>query len=348
MGSNIKTGRGTRTGAGARAAAAVPDGGEIWGGAAADRLLATMSPAPPPPGRVSPLEQEVAKLQAIGLPRLDPYPEIGTLNRAWFADASTVVIDAVVAKDKRALDAMDELVREVYRAVVIARDDLPDAPDAADGRAELLRSCEHWAQLTANYVRSALDRVAPAAAATQVRGTARERFLQIVAAQPGINSRTIREVINHAKSGAATKVMDEGQLSRLGNSLRAEGLVTAERGPRGLAWELTPRGEELLSHLQKTPATVHTGLVVTAGDVDSSTVAKMIRDDPPPMLSVVRPRNTVVYRRMGRSESPADDTEVLETWLKELFDDEVTRPSRYFRTDDHCYEWVCVSERAIA
>ncbi|WP_305784738.1 hypothetical protein [Symbioplanes lichenis] len=257
------------------------------------------------------------------------------MTHAWFADTSAVVIDAVVARDKDALDALDDLVRRVHRAVLVALGEL-----APDGDRESLRACERWTQLTANYVRSALDRIAPSVTAARIRGGAAARFLEIVDARPGINSRTIGESINRAGPGAA-KPMDEGQLSRLGNGLRAQGLVLAERVHHGLAWELTPLGEEVLGHLQRTAASPRTGLVVTTAGVDRAELLRLVERDPPRLLTVMRRRDSVVYRRMGGSEGPADGKiDPVEHVASDLFDDYAAEPPRYFRSGSCHYERV--------
>ena len=283
---------------------------DLWGPEAAERLMTDLTSVPRPSTRQSPLEQEVFNLRRIGLDQPEPDAPLGDLDRGWFADVSLVVVDAVVARDKRALDALDDLIREVHRVVVGARRD-PSEPHDPPDRADQLRSCESWAQLTANYVRSALDRVAPAAAAVRMRGTYREQILRIVADQPGINSRTIRSLINAntpapQPAGRAPKLMDEGQLSRLGNSLRAEGYVFAERGARGLSWELTPRGEELLDHLSRGSegAGPHgNGMVITTGSVAPVAVAQMLREDLPPVVSFVRSNDVIKYRRAQRTNT---------------------------------------------
>jgi len=316
---------------------------DLWGPEAAERLMSEMTSVPRPPTHLSPLEQEVSNLRRIGLDQPEP-----DLDRGWFADVSLIVVDAVVARDKRALDALDDLIREVHRIVVGARRDTP-RPDDGPDRADQLRSCESWAQLTANYVRSALDRVAPAAAAVRMRGTYREQILRIVADQPGINSRTIRSLINANGTPPQAKLMDEGQLSRLGNSLRAEGYVFAERGPRGLSWELTPRGEELLDNLSRGAEAAgqhRNGMVITTGSVAPVAVAQMLREDMPPVVSFVRSNDVVKYRRAQRTNAPkpeaGDEQEIVEpvsidAVIKGLLDDHPGEAPTGFTVGERVY-----------
>jgi hypothetical protein len=285
---------------------------EIWGPRVAERLLSEMTGMPRPTTRRSPLEHEVAQLRDVMGEGDGPVP-LRELDRDWFAEAALILVDAVIARDKDALDALDRLLREVHGTVVNARREDPGS------EAERLRSCEDWTRLTANYVRSALDRVAPAAAAVRTRGTVREQFLRIVAAQPGVNSRTICSLINNADSATpssdgAPKPMDEGQLSRIGNALRAEGYVFAERGARGLSWELTPRGEELLEHLARSaepPGKRRSDMVVTTRSVSKVAVIRMVHEELPPLISFVRSRDIARYRDVGQVDAnkTADDTD---------------------------------------
>jgi hypothetical protein len=327
--------------------------------------MSQMAEVPRPPAHRSPLEHEVANLRRLGR-------DTAALDRGWFADIALIVVDAVVARDKRALDAVDDLVRDVHRQVVLARDELAGHPGAHHPeQAERLSSCASWVQLTADSVRCALDRVNPAAAAVRVRGTVRERFLRIVADRPGINSRSIRALINEvdaavsdsrtADSGTAdtqsadtpaagtraagsraegARPMDEGQLSRIGQSLRAEGYVFAERGARGLSWELTPRGEELLGHLpgeEGRPRAYGNGMVVTTGQVAPVAVAGLVREDLPRVVSFVRARDTLKYRRAGRAEPREDETAPLDLVIKGLLADHAREVPGRFRVDDSLY-----------
>jgi hypothetical protein len=327
----------------------------VWGADAAERLMSSMRRVPRPPAHRSPLEQEVVNLKEIALVHREEQPvALGDLGRSWFADVSVVVVDAVVARDKKALDALDELIGEVHRGVVIAQRDLPDADDNP-APADRLRSCESWVQVTTDYVRSALDRVAPVADAVAIRGTRRERFLRIVADQPGINSRTIGSLINadatsEDAAGQAPRPMDEGQLSKIGNALRVQGLVFAERGAQGLSWQLTPRGTELLGHLADPPAVaggVAAGMLVTTRNVAEVDVAEAVITEKPSTVTFLRSRDTIKYQLMDHSERPprrAGDGSIrahaapIDVVVKGLLDEHLSRaPSHFSIGDGLCY-----------
>lgn len=280
-----------------------------------------MTTVPRATTRRSPLEQEVAQLRDV-LDAHDGTDSLSDLDRDWFAEAALILVDAVIARDKSALTALDGVVREVHAAVVHKRRSGP-GPETAR-----LQSCEDWSRLTANYVRSALDRVSPAAAAVQARGTAREQFLHIVAAQPGINSRTICALINNtgpvtSASRPSSKPMDEGQLSKIGAALRAEGYVFAERGARGLSWRLTPRGEDLLDHLRQPaepPGPRRNDMLVTTRHVSDNAVIKLVREETPPMISFVRSRDIVRYRDTGQADADQPEALPLHSVIKDLTD----------------------------
>jgi hypothetical protein len=270
----------------------------------------TEAVGPRVPTRGSPLTEEVAELRRTGL---DESPDgrlhlrdLGRTWRNWFADLALILVDAVIARDVQALEAADELLGAVHRAVAIASREHTDGAQ--------LHSCRSWAQLTSDHLRSALDRVAPTAAATRFRGTRREMFLHVVAERPGVNSREIRDLINEREAAAdgpsrRLKLMDEGQLSRLGAGLRAESYVIAERGPHGLSWELTPRGEEVLGHLSEVGRPMSNfRMVVTTPGVSDGEIVSLIRETPPQSIWFVGARNRVKYRWIRRV--PGTDKEL--------------------------------------
>jgi hypothetical protein len=322
-----------------------------WGADAVERVMRDLRPVLPPPAHQSPLEYEVVGLQEMALGSSRDEPAMSdSLNEAWFANVSLVVVDAVVARDMRALDALEKLISEVYRVVLTAQDDATDG-DADPYSADLLQSCAHWAELTADYVRSAQSRVAPAAAAISLKGSRQERFLSVVAEQPGINSRRIGSVINADQTsgtaaGRAPKPMDEGQLSRIGHGLRTEGYVFAERTARGLSWDLTPRGRDVLDQLSRTSKPVELlshSMLITTSRVAPVEVAKQIIADKPSSLIFVRSNNTIKYQCIDHSDYADAHAPRIDFVVKDLLDDDSRVLPSHFSIGD---ERLCYAQSA--
>jgi hypothetical protein len=275
------------------------------------RALGSIGRVPAPSMRLSPLEEEVADLARVVLdPKDAERLEPSALDRDWFADVAVVVIDAVLARDKLALDRLDTLLRQLDRALAIAQEDVPE--HGADSLAHLGR-CEAWSQLTMEYARAALERVAPVAAAAAAKGTHYERFLRIVAVHPGVKSRRIRTLMDaernrssFAPPGASDPPqMDEGQLSRVGAKLRAQGLVFSQRAGQGLSWELTPRGRLVVDHLlginDHPDRPVERMVIATKEAAPAHVVAEMATAKPQ-TLKVLRQDETVTYERREPSD----------------------------------------------
>lgn len=284
----------------------------IWGEQAVADAMATLRRVPARPTQQTPLDQEVAELAESALARDgDGDVVIGDLDRSWFADVALILVDAVLTRDKSALDRLDALLRRVHRVLVIARE---ESSDITPDRLDTLRRWQHWLQLTMEYVRAALERIAPVAAAAAAKGTHYERFLRVVAEHPGINSRKIRKLIDADRSsssveptGSPSRPMDEGQLSKIGGKLRAQGLVFAERSRHGLAWELTPRGRLVVNRLlgaHENPDHPVDCMLIAINGVRPETVAARLSEATPREVTVLRPDDIVTYQRRGPLDEP--------------------------------------------
>src|SRR5215211_4464877 len=96
----------------------------IWGEKAAVDAMAILHRVPKPSVRQTPLDQEVGEFAESALIRGEGGDiSIGELDRSWFADVALVLVDAVLTRDKNALDRLDSLLRRVYRALMIAREE---------------------------------------------------------------------------------------------------------------------------------------------------------------------------------------------------------------------------------
>jgi DNA-binding transcriptional ArsR family regulator len=86
-----------------------------------------------------------------------------------------------------------------------------------------------------------LRRMTPAAVIKRIeRGSLADRFLAVVAANPGVYSGEIAERLDHAR---------EDVLSRVGNRLEDAGLVRKQRAGRHKHWYITPRGRRVLDEI---------------------------------------------------------------------------------------------------
>jgi hypothetical protein len=285
-----------------------------WSADAVGRVMTTLRRVPTPATHQTPLELQVTDLAESAVVSSDGEDiAVGDLDRTWFADVSLVLIDAVLARDKRALDALDALLRRLHRVLMIAKQEASSGGHRAVSVDEL-RCWESWLQLTMEYLRSAMERVAPVAAAAAVKGTHYERFLRIVANHPGINSREIGKVINAGRFRSATEAagadqrrMDEGQLSKIGNKLRAQGLVFAERSGPSLSWELTPRGllvvNRLLGAHENADHPVDS-MVIATKEVASADVAATLSAAKPREVTVLRGADAVTYERREPALEP--------------------------------------------
>jgi hypothetical protein len=304
--------------------------------------LRDLRPELPRPAQQTPLEGEVAGLHEMALGSAPGEPMSDYLDEAWFTNVSLVVVDAVVARDMRALDALEELIREVYRVVLTVQDRDGDLESA-----DVVRSCVSRAELCADFIRSAQTRVAPTATAISLRGSRQERFLRIVADQPGVNSRHIGSMINADQApataaGRAPKAMDEGQLSKIGHGLRVQGYVFAERTARGLSWDLTPRGREVLDQLSRPAAPVDPSselMVVVTSRVLPVNVSRQIVQDKPSALVFIRSDDTIKYQRVGSCDPTTAHAIHVDQAVKSLLDDDSPISDTHFTTgsDRVCY-----------
>jgi hypothetical protein len=283
-----------------------------WGRQAFVGALDDLSPAPEPALTRSPLEQEVLDLSAGVVGRgEDPTAGVANMNLSWFTHVGCSVVDAVLARDKRALDLLDGLLRQQHRLLAIAEREWPQDAERRTKLEAVVRA-KAWLQLAMEFIRSAADRVAPAAFAAEVAGTHRERFLRIVAKCPGINSRGIREQMQAHRAATAgaerDAPMSEAQLSKIGKRLRNDRLVTASRGRSGLSWELTPAGELVVDHLlaadpraEQTGRHVVDSMVIAAGASASTELAEALSATEPREVTVVRNEEYVTYERRDSS-----------------------------------------------
>lgn len=220
---------------------------------------------------------EVAAL-ATAIVHEDPIESTHRMDRGWFEILSLTVIDAVITRDTATLDQINDLLHRAHCHVVrcetapeqriSSRTDLPD-PDLAESRLEIAME----------FVRSAQRRIAPFTEATKIRGTNGERFLRVVSEHPLCNSRTICAELARLgnATGGSTQPFNEGQLSRIGKKLRADGLVFSVRWRGGLAWDLTPRGRSVLDTLD-----------AATGSTVASSPAVTIPDNPEVVVSTIR------------------------------------------------------------
>ncbi|HEY0641185.1 MAG TPA: hypothetical protein VGD67_26435 [Pseudonocardiaceae bacterium] len=314
-----------------------PDRAGPWGRHAAEEIKASLTPVARPVSSASPLQREVEALEAAVLDGLDGSP--ATFERQWFADASIIVTDAVLARDKSALDELDAMLRRIHRLLVMARQAL-GAPRSDRAVAEDMARAEGWLQVTMDFVQSAVERIAPVAIAASVAGTHSERFLRIVRDRPGINSRKLAGLLAAERvaglpdfSGQDARPFDEGQLSKIGRKLRAQGLVFGARGSGGLAWELTPRGrlvvDQLLGSVDDADRPVDR-MVIAGGNVGAQRVAATLTASKPRQLKVVRTSETLTYELAGQpagaSAEPADEAAVDEVAVASPFAVDTSMP----------------------
>jgi hypothetical protein len=283
---------------------------EVWGDEALDVALSSLPPVPPPSRRHTPLEQEVDALAARAETVDAASDVLADPGGSWYARVAVVMVDALMARDKRALDALDVELRRLHRRTAAAEhqltaDDQRDPGDvAAPTRARLC------AQLGLEFVRAALERVAPVATAIKISGTQYESFLRVLADHPGSNSRQMAEALGVRRAGSGgrstrSRPLDASQLSRIGKRLLEDGLVFAQRGGSGLSWELTPRGRLVIDRLlQAHEDSDHSVkcVVVAPGGFRAKEVAAVLSKDEPRELVVVGAGDQVTYARQDASD----------------------------------------------
>jgi hypothetical protein len=285
---------------------------EVWGDDALGAVLSSLPSLPPPSRRQTPLAQEVDALAARADDPDAAFEDLADPGGGWFARIAVVMVDAVLARDKQALDALDAQLRRVHRRIAAAEHDL--TPDTSPGRDTVTatlrtRTC---VQLSLEFVRAALERVAPVAAAVRIAGTQHENFLRVLTDRPGLNSRQIAQVLGaqRAESGgrpARSRPLDASQVSKIGKRLLEDGLVFAQRSGSGLSWELTPRGrlaiDRLLPAREDSDHAV-TCVVIAVGGSQADNVVDLLSDSAPERLQVVRAASRVTY---ARQDSPEED-----------------------------------------
>ena len=317
---------------------------EVWGDEALGAVLASVTSVPPPSQRQTPLEQEVDALTARADAAGAGSEILANPGGGWFARLAVVMVDAVLARDKRALDALDVELRRVHRQAAAAEHVLPpeDGREHDSGAAARGRVC---AQLSLEFVRAALERVAPVAAAAKIAGTQREHFLRVLASRPGLNSRQMAEALGAYRADASDpstrpRPLDASQLSKMGKQLLRDGLVFAQRGKSGLSWELTPRGrlaiDPLLEAHEDSDHPVNS-VVITSGASQAKNIIAVLSTSKPQEVQVVGTEHRITYRRQdaaavrGRIGAAPVSVEMA---VAGLLDTTEPRPPQSFSLDD--------------
>jgi hypothetical protein len=146
---------------------------------------------------------------------------------------------AVILEDAK-LEGDESVLVEGQRGLqrVHARQLLIDAPtpEQSEQRGRVLQALEglSWT----------LRRMTPVSVVERIeRGSLADRFLAVVADNPGVYSGEIAERLDQAR---------EDVLSRVGNRLANAGLVRKQRVGRHKHWYITPRGRRVLDDLTAT------------------------------------------------------------------------------------------------
>ncbi|MGY1684997.1 hypothetical protein ACI8AK_05345 [Geodermatophilus sp. SYSU D00867] len=328
---------------------------EEWGAHAFTAAMQEVTTVPEPsPGR-TPLEHEVLDLsQVVFSPGGPPPSGLQNLDGSWWERVSRVVVDAVLARDKAAVDLLDGLLRRLNRALAVAQHE--EASRNAPGpRLDALRQAECWLHMAMEFVRTAQERIAPVAFAAAVAGTRAESFLRIVEQEPGINSRGIRERMRETTlaGGGRGAAIDEAQLSRLGKKLRTDRLVVATRGRSGLSWELSPLGALVLEHVRQTRVRVprprraqpvDNMLIAVGASTASEVVTATLSASEPREITVLRDEESVTYERRDLSSRAVsgDEPVPVAAAVHDLVDEPAasTRPSTFSLGNGVVYEQV--------
>jgi hypothetical protein len=256
---------------------------------------------------------------AIAIDCDDPVESTRRMDRGWFEILSLTVVDAVIARDAGALGQVDALLRRAHRDIVRCEAAIEEA---ADTRMDLgtARRAEGWLMITMEFVRSAQRRVVPVTVAVGIAGTHRERFLRVVSEHPRCNSRTITEKLARLRDPAdgRTSPIDEGQLSKIGSKLRADGLVSSMRTSGGLSWELTPRGRSVLEVLDRdAEPTAKDSPAVGPAQPPSAVVLAVPSSERPPKVRVQWGDGTVIYQRTSEPDTYDEPVEEVAAAVEE-------------------------------
>lgn len=154
----------------------------------------------------------------------------GDVPEAEYTALAVLLEDAKLEGDETALIEGQRGLQRVH-----GRQLLIEAPTSvqSEQRGRILQTLEGVSWI--------LRRMTPAAVAARIeRGSLADRFLAVVADNPGVYSGEIAERLDQAR---------EDVLSRVGNRLEEDGLVRKQRVGRHKHWYITPRGRRVFDDM---------------------------------------------------------------------------------------------------
>ncbi len=184
-----------------------------------DAAVSPVTPVVPPRTRAAQLRTLLEGLAAAD----------GDVPAARYQALTALVEDAKLASDEEALVVAQRSLQRLYaRQLAIPA----PAPHQLEQRGRVLYALDALAWV--------LQRLTPAAALERIEpGSLSHRFLEALAAHPGIYSGQVADLLDNARDDV---------ISRAGRRLEAAGLVRKQRLGRHKLWYLTPRGQEVLDH----------------------------------------------------------------------------------------------------
>lgn len=180
--------------------------------------------------------------------------------QGWLDAAANRVAEAVRANSARVLSGLQDELRRGYAELQLA------ATEEVADSAAIVRGQEGQLRALAEVVRWGLEEALRAEAQRAVEpGSRAEAFLLHLHGHPGANNAELSAAL-----GGEGK-LDEGQLSRLGSRVLAQGLVERRRQGRSNVWSLTPRGRRAIAGAVKQQS--ERQLMQALQDTDSVMVA---------------------------------------------------------------------------